>query len=457
MPTPTVRPRAAAAADQLARCEQPARRGARAADDGGGGGGAGGRPAGPGLGCRGPGGRSAARCPQGGPRAAARRGAPAHPVVARPVGLGPRLRFDIASRTAPRSPARETRRPCSGCAASSTAPASTPRAAPRTLGHQRPRRRGLALLFRLHHVMADGAAALALLGALFDPRPAAVRMPGGRPPGIPHLAFRCRRQGNCSSTICTDTHRDPAHGRAAGLALRPASLGRRMRATVGLARLLLAGGRAPALSFNRPVTTERRLTLVRADPRRRRQPPTCTAQRSTTCCWPLSGTAPAPCSRLAASSSRDWRCTCLSRRHCAQRERLAPRAEWRCGRCWSRLTSWPALAPATRTRQAPGPEVDSPHHAATAAGEPARQQRRRPRRPLWFGGARVPWTGSGNLSITVGALSYSGQLNVDIGCRARARHRGVRRGCGPRAGGARVPPRRDGPDWGATAPGRPRL
>ena len=85
----------------------------------------------------------------------------------------------------------------------------------------------VALLLRLHHVVADGIAALTLLGALFDP-----------------LSDAGQARGRRSSRP--------------GPVLRAA-------AVLDLVRLLREHGPAPALSFNQPVTGERQVTLVRAD------------------------------------------------------------------------------------------------------------------------------------------------------------------------------------------------
>lgn len=94
----------------------------------------------------------------------------------------------------------------------------------------------VAMLIRLHHVVADGAAALALIGALFDdpmpPPPAASPRP------------------------------DPVH--RAGQAAR--MLVGRALALADLVRI----GRAPRLSINRPPRSRVRLAFVRADLERAR-------------------------------------------------------------------------------------------------------------------------------------------------------------------------------------------
>ena len=344
----------------------------------------------------------------------------------------------------------------------------------------------LALLFRLHHVMADGAAALALLGALFDPapdpRPAAVRMPGGRPPGIPHRGLPLP---SARELFVDNLHRHSTGFRRTagrlGLALRPASLGRRMRATVGLARLLLAGGRAPALSFNRPVTTERRLTLVRADLAAAKAAAhlhgatvndllLAAVGHGTRALLEARGelepglalhvsvpTSLRPAGEAGAAGNR-----------VAVRPMLVPLDEPDPGR---RLA---ALAPATRKVKRLPPLQPSGALGQRWIVRIMRRQRlvnllvsnvAGPAAPLWFGGARVReifqiGLVQGNLSITVGALSYSGQLNVEIASDAvlvpdiEVFAEGVARGL------AELGCLRDETDptgGGTTAPGRPRL
>ncbi len=114
------------------------------------------------------------------------------------------------------------------------------------------------LLIRLHHVAADGVAAVAMMGALFDPGP-----PGPEPDAP---AWRPRPAPGRRELLA-----DAMRGRAlAGAGVlrglrRPAALIVRLR---GLARNLgdlAREGRAPRVSINVPVSGRRRLVLVRAD------------------------------------------------------------------------------------------------------------------------------------------------------------------------------------------------
>lgn len=100
----------------------------------------------------------------------------------------------------------------------------------------------LALALAVHHVVADGLAALALLAALADDAPAT-------DPGFP-LA------GPDAVALLADNLR----GRLQGLRNVPAGLHQLLMAT----RLLAAGGRAPATSLNRPTSGEQSVvTLAR--------------------------------------------------------------------------------------------------------------------------------------------------------------------------------------------------
>jgi hypothetical protein len=70
----------------------------------------------------------------------------------------------------------------------------------------------VGLLFRLHHVVADGIAALALIGALFD------MAPRRRPPcGIGGCLGRFPTRRGCSSTTCVSVP-PPEHEHSLGSA-----------------------------------------------------------------------------------------------------------------------------------------------------------------------------------------------------------------------------------------------
>ena len=112
----------------------------------------------------------------------------------------------------------------------------------------------IGLLVRLHHVVADGIAALALIGSLLDASPDAHApatspwtprpLPGARELFAENLARRAE---------------------AMSLLRHPSWMGRRLGWLLGQGRQVLRDGFAPRTSFNRPVGTRRRLILVRAD------------------------------------------------------------------------------------------------------------------------------------------------------------------------------------------------
>ena len=114
----------------------------------------------------------------------------------------------------------------------------------------------VALLIRLHHVVADGIAALDILGVLFDrtaegPSPRASATSPGPLPGTRELyADQLRRQV-------------AAAARAISSMRRPAAAGRRLTSRLGQVRRLISEGVAPRVSLNEPVGAGRRLVLVR--------------------------------------------------------------------------------------------------------------------------------------------------------------------------------------------------
>lgn len=116
----------------------------------------------------------------------------------------------------------------------------------------------VGLFIRLHHVVADGVAAVAMIGALFDPAP---DMPAlDPPPWVP-----APRPGT-RELLAGNLHRLRSALAAGWSRLRrPLVLIRRLRVLGWQARQVAREGRAPRVSLNRPVGTRRRLLLVRAD------------------------------------------------------------------------------------------------------------------------------------------------------------------------------------------------
>ena len=111
----------------------------------------------------------------------------------------------------------------------------------------------VALLLRLHHVVADGSAALELFSSLLDPVP-----------DVPDEAPRSRSMdgpsiptGDGATSLRTESGPSPV-ARTAGRAARGA-------ARVGQVWGVLRQGQAPALSWNRPVDRRQVHLLVRGD------------------------------------------------------------------------------------------------------------------------------------------------------------------------------------------------
>jgi len=115
--------------------------------------------------------------------------------------------------------------------------------------------RRVGAFLRLHHVLADGAAALAAFGALLDQAPGA---PPAAPPWTPApiptpgelLADNLRRRRQELGRGCS------------GLAHPDRTL-RRARAALPAWREVLTEHPAPSTSLNHPVGTDRRLAIIR--------------------------------------------------------------------------------------------------------------------------------------------------------------------------------------------------
>jgi len=119
------------------------------------------------------------------------------------------------------------------------------------------------MLIRFHHVLADGLAALLLLGTLFDSAPfdSALETPESEgPPWTPRpIPTRSELLGDALGRSITGIRRGVHKIGHPRRALAPA--GTLFRQAVQLAR----EGRAPCTSFNRPVGRQHRVLLVRAN------------------------------------------------------------------------------------------------------------------------------------------------------------------------------------------------
>jgi diacylglycerol O-acyltransferase / wax synthase len=122
----------------------------------------------------------------------------------------------------------------------------------------------LPTLIRFHHVLADGIAALLLLGTLFDSAPEAPepQCPPWTPRPIP---TRPELLGDTLRTSITGFRRGVHQIGHPRQALAPA------RTSIRQALQLAREGRAPRTSFNRPVGRQHRVRLVRADLEQARQ------------------------------------------------------------------------------------------------------------------------------------------------------------------------------------------
>jgi len=114
----------------------------------------------------------------------------------------------------------------------------------------------VGVLFRLHHAVADGVAATAMMGALFGAAPGAAPAPPWRAAPAPG-----------AWELFTDSWRRRADAAAAaGFRLRhPALVVHSLGARARQLRLLAREGLAPRVSWNQPAGTRRRLLLARAD------------------------------------------------------------------------------------------------------------------------------------------------------------------------------------------------
>jgi WS/DGAT/MGAT family acyltransferase len=119
----------------------------------------------------------------------------------------------------------------------------------------------VGMFFRAHHAIADGPAAVTLLGALLDcaPGTTAPVAPPWRPRPAPAAGdLLVDNLGRCVSALA---------GAASHLA-HPAAAAARLRGTWPAIREPLAGRRAPRTSLNQPIGATRRIAIVgsRLDP-----------------------------------------------------------------------------------------------------------------------------------------------------------------------------------------------
>jgi diacylglycerol O-acyltransferase / wax synthase len=286
----------------------------------------------------------------------------------------------------------------------------------------------LALLIRLHHAVADGSAALDLLGVLFDRAAGgeSSRASGTSSRPLPRTrelyADELRRQGAAASRAVTGLR-------------RPAAVGRRVASRLGQVRRLIREGAAPRVTLNQPVGTRRRLVLVRGDLSGART----TAHAHAAKVNDVVLAAMAGGARQLLQSRGDLRPDLVLRASVAASLRRPGEAVAGGNRVGVRYAPLPVCEPdALRRLQ---------HIAAVTSaqrGQPAYQPgglvlqrwmaramfRQRlvnllvsnlpgPPTPLYFAGAAVlemfqVGLVQGNIPLSVGVLSYAGQLNFDI-------------------------------------------
>jgi WS/DGAT/MGAT family acyltransferase len=115
----------------------------------------------------------------------------------------------------------------------------------------------VGMFLRLHHVIADGVAGVALIGGLLDGTGGAVA--GKTPSWTPRPAPSTR------ALLADNVRRSRAAVTAAAARItRPVGTVRAIRGAWPAMHEVLMGERAPRTSLNRPFTGERRLALVRA-------------------------------------------------------------------------------------------------------------------------------------------------------------------------------------------------
>jgi WS/DGAT/MGAT family acyltransferase len=284
------------------------------------------------------------------------------------------------------------------------------------------------LLIRLHHVVADGIAALAMFGAWFDPGPAppTAEAPGWAPQPVPAArelaADKVRRFARAPARVTSRVrHPAAAAARLGGLARQAGQLAR--------------AGPAPRVSLNVPVSGHHRLCLVRAD-----------LERARTAAHAHGGTVNDLVLAAVAGGAR---------RLLASRGELSPGLVLRASVAASvrAAPDQPVAGNQVGVMLVPLPvcEADPGRRLALIAGATAQRKRQPPYQPSarllqrWMVGmmsrqrlvnllvsnlpgptaplvfANTPvleifqfGVVQGNVTVSVGALSYAGQLNLDL-------------------------------------------
>jgi diacylglycerol O-acyltransferase len=286
----------------------------------------------------------------------------------------------------------------------------------------------VGMLIRFHHVLADGMAALVLLGSLFDAEPGAAEpevapwIPQPSPGRRDLLADNLARYGSSLRV-------------GVGRIRHPGPTGRRLGVVVRQITRVIREGRAPGVSFNRPVGRHQRLVLVRADLARARS--VAHAHHATVNDVVLAAMAGG--ARVLLEARGELRPDLVLKVSVAASVRaqatdvtagnlvgiiVAPipvgeadpiRRLERIARTTAERKRLPPYQPAARFMQRWMVRVMNKQRVVNllASNLPG------PPRPMYFAGAQVlevfqVGVVQGNLTLSVGVLSYAGQLNFDI-------------------------------------------
>ena len=286
----------------------------------------------------------------------------------------------------------------------------------------------VSMLVRFHHVLADGLAALVLLGVLFDSTREA-----SPPEGPPWTA----RPVPTRSELLFDNLGRGLAGVRAGLDRigHPRQLLARGRTLLRQGVQLAGEARAPRTSFNRPVGGQHRLVLVRADLARAKE--VAHAHRATVNDVVLCAMAGGARALLAARG--ELRRELVLRASVAASVRAPTSTSQAGNRVGVLLIPLPVgeedpirrleqIARATAERKSLPPYQPASRFLLFWMIRGMNRQRRvnllvsnlpGPPQPMYFAGARILEVFQigviqGNVPLSVGVLSYAGQLNFDV-------------------------------------------
>jgi diacylglycerol O-acyltransferase / wax synthase len=283
------------------------------------------------------------------------------------------------------------------------------------------------MLIRFHHVLADGIAALLPLGTLFDSAPEAPESPG--PPWTARpIPTRSELLGDELRRSIAGIRRGVRNIEHPRRALAPART--LFRQGLQLAR----EGRAPRTSFNRPVGRQHRVLLVRADLEQARQVAhahhatvndvvLCTIAGGARALLAGRGELPRPplkvsvaaSVRAPASASQAGNLVGILLVPVPVAEEDPIRRLEQIARATAERKRLPPYQPAARVLQRWMIRIMNRQRRINLlmSNLPG------PPQPMYFAGAEILevfqiGVVQGNVAVQVGALSYAGQLNLDI-------------------------------------------